>query len=89
MNMFRFHSLYGGMTTDYFEIFCKECGIPIDEIFWDSEDKAIGCKLHATCPKCGKKSIFKFKLFGVGPEIELSAADVQAPDPIFRMDMEF
>ena len=54
------HSVIGGMTTDYFDFFCKECGTHIPYIDFYCLD-SVGVKMMAKCGGCGLLSIFKFK----------------------------
>jgi ribosomal protein S27E len=63
-----FHSLYGGMQSDYLQLYCEDCDTQIRSIKWYCADPAIGCQLQTKCPKCGEESIFKFPLFGVEPK---------------------
>jgi hypothetical protein len=54
------HSLVGGMTTDYFDFFCKGCGGHINRIEFYGID-SVGVRLRSKCPECGLESIFKIK----------------------------
>jgi len=54
------HSIIGGMTTDYFDFFCKECGTHIPYIDFYGLD-SVGVRLMTKCDKCGEISIFKIK----------------------------
>jgi len=54
------HSIIGGMTTDYFDFFCKECGSNIPYVDFYSID-SVGVKLVTKCLTCGKVSRFKIK----------------------------
>lgn len=51
----------GGMTTDYFEVFCKECGANIPRLDYYCPD-SVGVRLMATCDSCGESFIFKLRL---------------------------
>ena len=54
------HSIIGGMTSDYFDFFCKECRSHINSVdFYDLD--SVGVKLVTKCLKCGLISIFKIK----------------------------
>lgn len=55
------HSLIGGMTTDYFAFWCKECGTEIPHLEFDSED-IIGVRLKSKCNGCGRESVFKINV---------------------------
>lgn len=55
------HSIVGGMTTDYFDFWCAECGSHIDRVEFYSED-SVGLRLRAVCPQCKVESIFKLKV---------------------------
>ena len=44
------HSIIGGMTTDYFDCFCKECGSNINFVDFYGLD-SVGVKLFTKCPK--------------------------------------
>jgi hypothetical protein len=62
------HSVIGGMTTDYFDFFCKECGAHIPYIDFYGPD-SVGVKLMTKCGGCGLVSIFKIKTtIELGPE---------------------
>jgi len=54
------HSLIGGMTTDYFDIFCQNCDEIIEKLDFYGID-SVGVRLRAKCKKCGQESIFKLK----------------------------
>jgi len=54
------HSIIGGMTTDYFDFFCKECGSNIPYIDFYGLD-SVGVKMMTKCEGCGLLSIFKIK----------------------------
>ncbi|MCP3678215.1 MAG: hypothetical protein GY721_11700 [Deltaproteobacteria bacterium] len=54
------HSVIGGMTTDYFDFFCQECGSHINEVDFYGFD-SIGIRLMTQCSGCGDTSIFKIK----------------------------
>ena len=54
------HSIIGGMTSDYFDFFCKECGAHIGDIDFYSID-IVGVRLMAKCKSCDSVSIFKIK----------------------------
>lgn len=54
------HSVFGGMTTDYFDFFCKECGAPIPYVDFYGLD-SVGVRLMTKCDGCGLISIFKIK----------------------------
>lgn len=54
------HSIIGGMTNDYFDFFCKECGSHINNTDFYSLD-TVGVKLVTKCDGCGNVSIFKLK----------------------------
>ena len=55
------HSIEGGITADYLDFWCVDCGTHIPELRFYSED-AVGVRLRADCPKCNKTSIFKLKV---------------------------
>lgn len=55
------HSLIGGMTNDYFNIWCEKCEAHIDGVQFHSED-IIGVQLKATCPVCKQEHVFKLKV---------------------------
>lgn len=55
------HSLIGGMTTDYFDFFCKECGAHIPHIDFDCPD-SVGVRLMSKCEECGEIHSFKIKV---------------------------
>lgn len=55
------HSIIGGMTNDYCDFFCKECGSHINRIDFYGLD-TVGVRLFTKCPKCGLTSIFKVKI---------------------------
>lgn len=55
------HSLIGGMTTDYFDFFCKECGAQIPRLDFDRLD-SVGVRLMSKCEQCGATSSFKIKV---------------------------
>ena len=44
------HSIIGGMTTNYFDFFCKECGSHINFVDFYGLD-SVGVKLFTKCPK--------------------------------------
>lgn len=54
------HSVIGGMTTDYFDFFCEDCGTHINSVDFYGID-SVGVRLRSKCPKCGMESIFKIK----------------------------
>jgi hypothetical protein len=54
------HSIIGGMTTDYFDFFCKECGANIPYVDFYGLD-SVGVRLLTKCVGCGAVSIFKIK----------------------------
>ena len=54
------HSIIGGMTTDYFDFFCQQCGASIPRIFFYGLD-SVGVRLMSRCDSCGEESIFKIK----------------------------
>jgi len=54
------HSVIGGMTTDYFDFFCKEYGEHIYSVDFYGID-SVGVRLRSICKKCGRESIFKIK----------------------------
>jgi hypothetical protein len=64
------HGLIGGMTTDYFEFFCKEFGTHMDSINFYGFD-SIGVKLTAKCSSCNREYIFKIKTFPTLGPIEI------------------
>jgi len=47
------HSVIGGMTTDYFDFFCKECGEHIYSVDFYGID-SVGVRLRSICKKCGR-----------------------------------
>lgn len=55
------HSVIGGMTTDYFDFWCKECGSHINRLSFANED-IVGVRLKATCDKCHRDFEFKIKV---------------------------
>ncbi len=55
------HSLIAGMTTDYLEFFCRDCGEYINMLDFYGID-SVGVRLKSKCPQCGKESIFKIKI---------------------------
>ena len=55
------HSLIGGMTSDYFDFWCKECGNHINKLNYYSED-SVGVKLQAICDQCNREFVFKVKV---------------------------
>lgn len=57
----RLHSIIGGLTTDYFDFFCKECGSHINCVDFYGLD-SVGVKLFTKCPNCNMISIFKIKI---------------------------
>lgn len=54
------HSIIGGMTSDYFDFFCKECGTHLDRVDFYGLD-IVGVRLMAKCSSCTSVSIFKVK----------------------------
>ena len=62
LDQLRVHSLVGGITTDYFEFWCKECGGHINRLEHASEDP-VGVRLRAKCKDCGREFEFKIKVF--------------------------
>jgi len=56
------HSVIGGMTTDYFDFFCRDCGAHINSLDFYGID-SVGVKLRSKCPKCEMESIFKIKTY--------------------------
>ena len=54
------HSIIGGMTNDYYDFFCKECGSHINCVDFYCLD-IVGVQLVSKCPNCGLTSIFKMK----------------------------
>lgn len=54
------HSVIGGMTTDYFDFFCKDCGTHIDRVDFDCYD-SVGVRLMTKCKGCGESHSFKIK----------------------------
>jgi predicted SprT family Zn-dependent metalloprotease len=55
------HSLIGGMTSDYFDFWCQECGEHINRLKYYGED-IVGVRLQAICSKCNREFIFKIKV---------------------------
>jgi len=68
---YNFHSLIGGMTTDYLNIFCKKCGTEIEYLNFYGID-SIGVRLRAKCVKCDEESIFKLKVYPPLGPIEMT-----------------
>ncbi len=61
------HSLIGGMTTDYFEFWCEECGQPVIHLEFAGED-TVGVRLKARCEKCKRDYEFKIRVMpALGP----------------------
>lgn len=54
------HTVIGGLTTDYLDFFCKECGGHIDRTDFYGLD-SVGVRLMTVCGACGTASIFKIK----------------------------
>lgn len=65
------HSVIGGMTTDYFDFFCKECGAHIPRVDFYGID-SIGVRLRSKCQGCGTEAIFKIKTYPPLGPIELT-----------------
>lgn len=65
------HSLIGGITTDYFEFWCKECGQPVIHLEFAGED-IVGVGLKAKCEKCERDYEFKIRI--IPPLCPLSRA---------------
>ena len=65
------HSLIGGLTTDYFEFWCKDCGQHIRSLGFAGED-VVGVRLKAKCEKCERE--FEFKIRTTSPLSLLSRA---------------
>ena len=57
---YHFHSIIGGMTTDYFEFVCKKCCVKFSQLDFFGID-SVGVRLRVKCEKCGEESIFKIK----------------------------
>src|SRR5207249_4763684 len=55
------HGIIGGMTTDYFDFFCKECGAHIPRLDFDCPD-SVGVRLMCKCEQCGEIYSFKIKV---------------------------
>lgn len=55
------HTLIGGMTNDYFNLWCEECQEHIDGVQFHSED-VVGVQLRAICPRCRQEYVFKLKV---------------------------
>jgi predicted RNA-binding Zn-ribbon protein involved in translation (DUF1610 family) len=53
--------LVGGLTTDYFDFWCENCGEHIDRLDFHSQD-VVGVRLQAVCEKCGREFVFKIKV---------------------------
>ena len=68
---YNFHSLIGGMGSDYFNIFCKKCGVEIEYLNFYGID-SVGVRLRAKCGKCDDESIFKLKVFPPLGPIEMT-----------------
>jgi len=66
-----FHSLVGGMGSDYFNIFCKKCGVAIEYLNYYGID-SVGVRLVAKCGICNEESIFKLKVFPPLGPIEIT-----------------
>ena len=56
------HSVVGGMTTNYFEFFCKSCGTRIDHIHQATEHPLVSW-YEAECAKCATKYSFKMNIW--------------------------
>src|SRR2546427_1144257 len=55
------HGLIGGMTTDYFDFFCKECSAQIPRVDFDCPH-SVGVRLMCKCEHRGEIYSFKMKL---------------------------
>ena len=55
------HSIEGGMSIDWFLIWCQKCEEVIPEMQYAGEDM-LGVRLKAVCPKCHNESTFKLKV---------------------------
>ena len=51
----------GGVSIDYFVVFCKECGAKVPRLDYDCRD-SVGVRLMATCDSCGNSLSFKLEL---------------------------
>lgn len=56
------HGLIGGLTTDYFEFYCEECGSNIPRVCFYGID-TVGVRLWTKCEKCQREFIFKIKTY--------------------------
>ena len=66
------HALIGGITTDYFDLFCNDCGEHINVLDFYGID-SVGVKLRSLCPKCNKEVKFKIKVHPPLGPIEIIA----------------
>jgi hypothetical protein len=57
----RVHSIEGGMSGDYFILWCQQCEEVLPELRFEGEDM-VGVRLKAVCPKCQNESTFKLKV---------------------------
>lgn len=61
LNELPVHGFIGGITGDYFEFWCKECGQKVYSLEFACED-SVGVRLKAKCEKCKKDYDFKIRI---------------------------
>lgn len=54
--------IIGGITTNYFEFYCKKCGRNIRRLSFYGID-TVGVKVMAKCEECNKPYIFKIRTY--------------------------